>query len=154
MRLPEEAFRAIAPHRATDPATGDRRHASRLVRFQDVHENEIAGANTSTGTPEPQEILRSAESFILTRAHARWFQTVRRFRPLARRRRSTFRPLAVLIRFRNPCVLRRRRLCGWNVLFIFAHPPGEPAYPVLPRLAFSPTTRNVQATGGPVGGQP
>ncbi len=39
-------------------------------------------------------------------------QTDSRFRPLARRRARTARPLFVLIRTRNPCVLFRWRLFG------------------------------------------
>src|SRR5690606_2333124 len=39
-------------------------------------------------------------------------ETVRRLRPLARRRLSTRRPFFVDIRTRNPCVRRRRRLFG------------------------------------------
>jgi len=38
--------------------------------------------------------------------------TVSRFRPFARRRRSTLRPEGVAIRARNPCVRFRRRLLG------------------------------------------
>ena len=38
--------------------------------------------------------------------------TVSRLRPFARRRLSTFRPPCVFIRWRNPCVLLRRRLFG------------------------------------------
>ena len=38
--------------------------------------------------------------------------TVRRFRPLARRRFSTRRPFFVLMRTRNPCVRLRRRVFG------------------------------------------
>jgi hypothetical protein len=38
--------------------------------------------------------------------------TVSRLRPFARRRFSTFRPPCVFIRWRNPCVLARRRLFG------------------------------------------
>ena len=39
-------------------------------------------------------------------------QTVRRLRPLARRRLMTWRPPRVLIRSRKPWVLDRRKLCG------------------------------------------
>lgn len=39
-------------------------------------------------------------------------------RPLARRRASTLRPLLVAILSRKPCLLIRRLLEGWNVLFI------------------------------------
>lgn len=45
-------------------------------------------------------------------------ETVRRWRPLARRRARTLRPLLVAMRARNPCFLARRRLFGWKVLFI------------------------------------
>lgn len=40
-------------------------------------------------------------------------ETVRRRRPLARRRLSTWRPPGVAIRARKPCVRFRRRLLGW-----------------------------------------
>ena len=42
-------------------------------------------------------------------------ETVKRLRPLARRREITARPLLVFIRVRNPCVLERCRRLGWNV---------------------------------------
>ena len=45
--------------------------------------------------------------------------TVRRLRPLARRRLSTIRPFFVDILTRNPCVFARRRVFGWNVRFPF-----------------------------------
>lgn len=44
--------------------------------------------------------------------------TVRRRRPLARRRANTLRPFAVDIRSRNPCLFTLFLLEGWNVLFI------------------------------------
>jgi hypothetical protein len=40
-------------------------------------------------------------------------ETVRRFRPFARRRLITARPPGVAMRSRNPCVLFRRLLLGW-----------------------------------------
>ena len=44
--------------------------------------------------------------------------TVNFLRPLARREANTRRPFFVAMRSRKPCLLTRRRLCGWNVLFI------------------------------------
>jgi hypothetical protein len=41
--------------------------------------------------------------------------TETRFRPLARRRDSTFWPPWVFMRVRNPCFLLRLRRFGWNV---------------------------------------
>ena len=45
--------------------------------------------------------------------------TVKRLRPLARRRLRTRRPFFELIRTRNPWVFTRWRLFGWNVRFPF-----------------------------------
>ena len=44
--------------------------------------------------------------------------TVNFLRPCARREANTRRPFFVAIRSRKPCLFTRRRLCGWNVLFI------------------------------------
>jgi hypothetical protein len=44
-------------------------------------------------------------------------QTASRWRPLRRRAEMMARPARVRIRSRNPCVLWRRRLLGWNVRF-------------------------------------
>ena len=53
-------------------------------------------------------------------------ETVKRFRPLARRRFRTSRPFLVLILTRNPCVRRRRRRFGWNVRFMISDPLQRP----------------------------
>lgn len=45
-------------------------------------------------------------------------ETVSFLRPCARREASTRRPFLVFMRSRKPCLFTRRRLCGWNVLFI------------------------------------
>ena len=45
-------------------------------------------------------------------------QAERVLRPLARRRLITARPERVRMRRRKPCFMWRRRLFGWNVLFI------------------------------------
>ena len=45
-------------------------------------------------------------------------QAESRVRPLARRRLMTRRPAAVDIRLRNPWVIFRFRVLGWNVRFI------------------------------------
>jgi hypothetical protein len=49
-------------------------------------------------------------------------ETVRRFRPFARRRFNTRRPFFVAILTRKPWVRRRRRLFGWNVRFMMSGP--------------------------------
>ena len=53
-------------------------------------------------------------------------QTVKRWRPLARRRLRILRPFLVAIRARKPCVRLREILLGWNVLFdISVTPSGK-----------------------------
>jgi hypothetical protein len=64
---------------------------------------------------------------LTSREAARY--AIRRLRPFARRRLSTFRPPCVFIRWRKPCVLARRRRFGWNVRFMrepFFRPIVEP----------------------------
>jgi hypothetical protein len=52
-------------------------------------------------------------------------ETVRRLRPLARRRFRTSRPFFVAMRTRNPCVRLRRRRFGWKVTLIIGSLWGE-----------------------------
>lgn len=47
-----------------------------------------------------------------------WSETVSLLRPAARLRAKTFRPFLDAIRSRNPCLLIRFFLDGWNVRFI------------------------------------
>jgi hypothetical protein len=52
-----------------------------------------------------------------------FMETVRRWRPLSRRRLRTSRPSRVSIRERKPCTRRRRRILGWYVRFVDMHVP-------------------------------
>jgi hypothetical protein len=65
------------------------------------------------------KVCAGLDPFIGPEANGYLVLTVSRLRPFARRRLSTNRPFLVLIRTRNPCVFRRRRTFGWNVLFPF-----------------------------------
>jgi hypothetical protein len=51
-------------------------------------------------------------------------QAESRARPLARRAVMIARPARVRMRSRNPCVLARRRLFGWNVRLLTGTPRG------------------------------
>ena len=64
-------------------------------------------------------------------------EMVSRLRPLARRRFSTFRPVGVAMRARNPCVRFRLRLLGWYVLFIEK-----------PSLNHAPSTKSILSRDG------
>jgi hypothetical protein len=56
--------------------------------------------------------MRGIAAFGYLRARFGGTLTVNRFRPLARRRLSTFRPPGVSIRARKPCVRFLRMLLG------------------------------------------
>lgn len=72
-----------------------------------VNLRELCTAAYVLGGPKPHTAL----SYSLL--------TVRRLRPLARRRFRTRRPFLVLMRTRNPCAFFRCRVFGWNVRLPF-----------------------------------
>src|ERR1700722_10756582 len=68
----------------------------------------------------PSEIARSQQPDTFGKAWDPGYLselTVSFLRPMARRREITAWPSEVFMRVRNPCVLARRRLFGWKVLF-------------------------------------
>jgi len=67
----------------------------------------------------PGKTFGHAGGSLATRSPAYSSETVRRFRPLARRRARTMRPFLVDIRTRKPWVFARRRVLGWYVRFPF-----------------------------------
>ena len=62
--------------------------------------------------------MQSAEFLSFGDYHLSSEETVSFLRPWRRRDARTRRPLAELMRSRNPCLLTRLRFEGWNVLFI------------------------------------
>jgi hypothetical protein len=82
-------------------------------------------------------------------------QAPMRFRPFWRRRFSTRRPPLVLMRTRKPWVLLRRRLLGWNVLFMnfLPHSPEGPRRGALLgqriRIRTPPDSVNSRGFSGP-----
>jgi hypothetical protein len=73
------------------------KYASEIRRFQQPVATQKPEISTGTG------IVRYGQSFA---------------RPFARRALMTLRPPLVAMRARNPWVRLRRRLLGWNVLFM------------------------------------
>ena len=97
----------------------DRHHAAyvaganaALERLHAVAEGEILlyGSGARPSTPE----IASGNDYLPAIEE----ETVRRRRPLARRRASTLRPSAVDILSRKPCLITLFLFEGWNVLFI------------------------------------
>jgi len=94
-----------------DPPRAEKNNREPDTDWQPTYPIGTHGRNPWTSTTgsgdEPSAVIRAAHDT----------HTVRRLRPLARRRLSTARPALVDIRTRNPCVFFRLRLFGWYVRF-------------------------------------
>src|SRR5690606_2581450 len=79
-------------------------------RLPHAHRDVLAAPRST-----PHEPLEVPLGLQRPRVGGRWqrSETVRRWRPLARRRARTRRPAAVAMRARKPCVLARLRRLGW-----------------------------------------
>src|SRR5882724_11401898 len=109
--LANQPLRTVPLHGAADPA----RHGDAQPRtpcpVAHHEQDEIGRRDPLTLVVDALIFAALADPILGTETFARG-QTVRRLRPLARRRFSTRRPFLVLMRARKPCVLRRRRLFG------------------------------------------
>lgn len=126
-RLPDDRSEPPPPPVPLDcPADGlahgiSHFHALALRRSRDV---EDLDRRSVASAPRPPQLAKACASADASHplAHAD-----RRARPFRRRAASTARPAFVAMRCRKPCFLARRRLFGWNVLFILLSLPA-PSY--------------------------
>jgi hypothetical protein len=130
--LPEgfagQPLQAIAIDGALGGSAGDRKPQSRhadSARTRKHREEAVARPHGlgeySTELSRCIEASRERERSIRRQRRAKPIdQGVNRARPLARLAFRTLRPPRVAIRARKPCVRLRRKLLGWNVLFIAA----------------------------------
>lgn len=116
--LAGQTFGAVAHNRTTKLPCG--RHSEpgdgRSVRQQkNGHKTPMfplsRGVNALEFRPPPN-MFGGVQPLRATRVHYPSSETVRRFRPFARRRARTIRPFFVDMRTRNPCVFFRRRVLG------------------------------------------
>ena len=89
----------------------DAQTSDRPVVGQDEHGRE-APVDSYAAFIDFLKLGAAADVFGWTESQSYSLLTVRRLRPLARRRFSTRRPFFVLMRTRNPCVLARCRVFG------------------------------------------
>src|SRR5579884_3341680 len=116
--LSYQTFSTIAPHGAAQlsggrdaetprgPAAPQQKQRGEAAVDADaalVHQLEVRSAANPLVRPEFLQVSRS-ERLVRAVAASYSLLTVRRFRPLARRRFRTRRPFFVLMRTRNPCV--------------------------------------------------
>ena len=123
-QLPRQALRAISTDgRPNLTACG---HAQPRVgacigNHNDGHEARVKSSSVRIRTFEFKASADALAGSQATRLGHRYpsSATVKRLRPLARRRFSTIRPFFVDIRTLKPCAFFRRRVFGWNVRFPF-----------------------------------
>ena len=143
--FPYQTADAIARRCATDLAAGGDPEARRWLLSLAGNHDEVRNGLPPSLALERQELVSLAQPVLrrkaLRAAPARRSQfgclggieTVRRLRPLARRRFRTCFPPGVAIRARKPCVRLRRLLLGWYVRFMFFLQDCPPAFAGRPR---------------------
>ena len=105
--LSNQSFSAISLHGAADlPCRRDPKpsHAAFVGQQKD---RDIAAVDANAPLVDLLELSAAADVFGWAESQGYSLLTVRRLRPLARRRFSTSRPFFVLMRTRNPCVFAR-----------------------------------------------
>jgi len=137
--LSYQSFSAVSPHSVAKLSRGDNSQApSASIVGSDEHRH-IPPLGTKREVKDTLELFVTPDAASLRKAFGlRWHsrgstlrangyeeETVRRLRPFALRRLSTWRPFFVAIRTRNPCVRFRRRRFGWNVTLIVGSPATE-----------------------------
>jgi hypothetical protein len=116
----EPSARAVALHRGAEPAPDGVGHLRRVIRSVGEEAQRNRAGSPPAGPREGLERRTVADAPD---------QAERRFRPRARRARSTARPPLVRMRRRKPWVLARLRLFGWYVRFNAEPPRGGRARP-------------------------
>ncbi len=122
-RLPEQPSSAVAFDGSADPTAHDETEPVQRELVRDREQDEERTVETGATSEDavelrsPPEALAGSEAGHGSRLAAST-QAARRRRPFCRRRFNTVWPPLVRIRTKNPCLRRRRRLFGWNVLFM------------------------------------
>jgi hypothetical protein len=110
--LSNQSFSSVSLNRAADlPGCRDPEPSySPLIRQNE--DGGVAAMDSNTPFVDLLKLKTPTNVFGWTESQSYSLLTVRRLRPLARRRFSTRRPFFVLIRTRNPCVFVRWRVLG------------------------------------------
>ena len=105
--LSNQSFSSVSLNRAAD-LPGRRDPESSHPALVGQYENRaVAAVDANTALVDLLELRTPADMFDWTESQSYSLLTVRRLRPLARRRFNTRRPFFVLMRTRNPCVFAR-----------------------------------------------
>ena len=105
--LSNQSFSSVSLNRAADlPGCCDPEPSHTPLIGQNEH-RAVAAVDPNPARVDLLELRALADVFGWTEPQSYSLLTVRRLRPLARRRFSTRRPFFVLMRTRNPCVFAR-----------------------------------------------
>lgn len=105
--LSNQSFSSISLNRAAD-LSGRRNPEPPKTPLVGQHEDRaVAAVDANTALVDLLELRATTDVFDWTEPQSYSLLTVRRLRPLARRRFNTRRPFFVLMRTRNPCVFAR-----------------------------------------------
>jgi hypothetical protein len=105
--LSNQSFRSISLDRAADLPRRRNAEPSHAALVGQEKDRAIAAVGSHAPLVDLLELRTRANVFGWTESQSYSLLTVRRLRPLARRRFSTRRPFFVLMRTRNPCVFAR-----------------------------------------------
>jgi hypothetical protein len=110
--LSNQSFSSVSLNRAADlPGRRDSEPPHAALIGQDEN-RAVAAVSSNAPLVDLLELRTPADVFGWTEPQSYSLLTVRRLRPLARRRFNTRRPFLVLMRTRNPCVFARWRVLG------------------------------------------
>jgi hypothetical protein len=115
----------VAHHGTTDPATHDEPHLGLRRTGTRRHVHDDSGDGGASATPDGGGELGAGTHACRGRQHGPAGQAESRARPLRRRPARMARPARVRMRSRNPWVLARRRLFGWNVRLLTEQLPTQ-----------------------------
>jgi len=110
--LSNQSFSSVSLNGSAELPRGRNSQASyRSIVWQD-EDGAVPAVDADAPFVHLLKLCATANPFGRPESQGYSLLTVRRFRPLARRRLSTSRPFFVLMRTRNPCVFLRWRVLG------------------------------------------
>jgi len=105
--LSNQSFSSVSLNRAANLLGRRDPEASHAPVVGEQEDRAVAAVDANTALVHPLELRPAADMFDWAESQSYSLLTVRRLRPLARRRFNTRRPFFVLMRTRNPCVFAR-----------------------------------------------
>lgn len=121
--LSDQSFYAVAEDRFFGHLFAGNNGQPRVVKAvgQNTNQQKLAG-RTFTEFVDPLDITGPSETEGTSKHRSYRLETVKRVRPLSRRRLRMFCPTKVFIRAKKPCFFIFRRTLRWRVRFMVTFP--------------------------------